>query len=69
MIVEVWFDKSSQPILYLDAKATYQKGDIFCIEVKGFRVKYPLAHLFMVRESDFVTSQPLKERLGIANNG
>jgi len=58
MRVEVWFDKSSQPIVFTEAKATYQKGDLFCIETEDYRTKYPLDHLFMVRESEFRSSQP-----------
>ncbi|MDB3972866.1 hypothetical protein N9391_01145 [Gammaproteobacteria bacterium] len=53
--VEVWLQKLSQPIK-LSAKATYQKGDMFCIEWvddKGVRMvdKYPIESIFRVRET------------------
>ena len=63
MKVEVWFQRSNQPIKFDNVYATYQKGDLFCI---GYRdgagkervSKYPVANLFTVSEYDFESSQP-----------
>ena len=50
MKVNVWFDKTSQPILH-DAITTYQKGDLFCVRlVSGVTVKYPINHIFRIEE-------------------
>ena len=59
MKIEVWLQRANQPIVFEDAKATYQKGDLFCIEAGVQRYKYPIDHLFMVREETIVSSQPL----------
>lgn len=53
--VQVWLQNLSQPI-DLSAKATYQKGEMFCIEWvddSGERMvdKYPLQNIFRVRET------------------
>jgi hypothetical protein len=41
----------SQPIVHEDVINTYQKGDIFCIYVKGEVVyKYPIADIFRIKE-------------------
>ena len=53
MEVSIWFEKSSQPIIFEDAQATYQKGDLFCVADGGIRFKYPLDHIFCVREENF----------------
>lgn len=59
--VWIWFDRSSSPIIIEDARATYQKGDLFCVELdNGFRFKYPLDHIFCVKEVHGQTSQPKK---------
>ena len=50
MKVEVWMQKSSQPIVFEDAKATYQKGDMFCIAHGNTRTKYPINSLYQVKE-------------------
>jgi hypothetical protein len=57
--VEIWFDKSSVPIVFENARATYQKGDMFCIEVGGgVRQKYPIRNIFTVKETHDTSSQP-----------
>jgi len=61
MRVEVWFDKASQPVVFEDATATYQKGDLLCVAQPGRVTKYPLDHIFCLKESDFVTSRPKKD--------
>jgi len=63
MRVEVWFDRSSQPIRFDNVYATYQKGDLFCVGYKdadgrGTVAKYPLDHIFTIAEYDFESSQP-----------
>lgn len=58
MVVKIWFDRSSVPIVYKDAESTYQKGDMFCVGYKGQVDKYPISHIFKVNESNFTTSQP-----------
>ena len=57
MKIEIWFQKSSQPIIYADARTTYQKGSFFCVETEDKRIKYPIDHLFCVKESEFISSQ------------
>ena len=61
MLVRIWFERSSVPILY-NAKSTYQKGDLFCIgydSPEGRQVdKYPIDHIFKVNESLFESSKP-----------
>lgn len=57
MKVEIWFQRSSQPIIYKNAKSTYQKGDLFCVEVGDERHKFPIDHLFKIKETDFISSQ------------
>ena len=62
MKVEVWFQRSSQPVRFPDACATYQKGDMFCVGYNGefgqHVKKYPMTSLFCVDESEFFSSQP-----------
>lgn len=64
MRVEVWFQKSSVPIIYKEVEATYQKGDFLCVSfwdgsTGGKAVdKYPVQHLYKFRESLYSTSQP-----------
>ena len=61
MIVEIWFDKSSVPIVYENADSTYQKGNLLCVGYDKKVDKYPLDHIFKVRESNFSSSQPNKD--------
>ena len=50
MNVEIWPDKTSQPIV-LEAKNTYKKGGMYCVYAVDGRVhKYPLVSLFRVIE-------------------
>jgi len=60
MIVAVWLDRSSKPLVYTDVVATYQKGDALCVryeaETGPETEKIPMANIFKWRESDFVTS-------------
>ncbi len=58
MRVEVWFQKSSQPIVFEDAGATYQKGGMFCIAQGDCRTKYPIQSLFQVKEYPKALSGP-----------
>jgi len=63
MKVKIWFQLSSQPINFENVYATYQKGDLICIGYKdkdGKQAvnKYPIAHLFAIKEYDFESSQP-----------
>ena len=53
MIVEVWLDSTSSPIVYTDVTSTYQKGALFCIYSKdrNIVVKYPMANLFRIVEN------------------
>jgi len=64
MYVDIWFDKSSHPITFDNAHVTYQKGDLFCvmynIDGKQKVVKYPIDHIFCIRESEYPSSQPEK---------
>jgi len=70
MKVAVWFQLSSQPVIFKAAEATYQKGNLLCVsywdEADGRKhvKKYPVQSLFMVDESDFPTSQPTCGELG-----
>ena len=61
MIVEVWLDSTSSPIVYTDVTSTYQKGDLYCIYSKDRNIvaKYPIANLFRVVENyyPFVTKR------------
>ena len=66
MYVEVWFERSNQPVCLENVKATYQKGDMFCVsyatadlgkDVQAV-VKYPVDHIFCVHEADYPSSQP-----------
>ena len=56
MTVNIWLDQLSQPIV-TQAKATYQKGDMFCIEWidtdnnRRMVSKYPMMKLFRVVET------------------
>lgn len=66
MYVEVWFERSNQPVCSENVTATYQKGDMFCIgyetkEGKPRVVKYPIDHIFCVHEFDYPSSQPNKK--------
>lgn len=63
MKVEVWFQRSNQPIKFDNVQATYQKGDMFCVghkdsEGNAHVSKYPIGSLFKVEEYDFKSSQP-----------
>ena len=62
MKVELWFQRSSQPVRFDNAQATYQKGDLFCVGYEddfGKHVKkYPVTSLFCVHEEEFPSSQP-----------
>ncbi|MGD0002872.1 MAG: hypothetical protein ABSE06_01440 [Anaerolineaceae bacterium] len=53
MIVEIWLDTTSMPIIYTEVTSTYQKGDLFCIYSKerNIVVKYPIANIFRVVEN------------------
>ena len=68
MIVKIWFERSNVPIVYENAQSTYQKGDMFCVgygrseKTVGQADKYPIGHIFKVNESEFITSQPYKEK-------
>lgn len=48
--VEVWLDKNNEPLKYEDA-ITYEKGHFFCVKVERVYCKFPIDHIFMVRES------------------
>lgn len=66
MKVEIWFDRSSVPVVYENVTATYQKGDMLCIgyddDDLGRTVdKYPVDHIFKIRETQFRSSQPRTE--------
>ena len=54
MKVEIYTQNLSQPIK-IDAKSTYQKGDMFCVEWMDGDLrmvdKYPMASIFRVRET------------------
>jgi len=54
MKVKIWTQNLSQPIT-IDAKSTYQKGDMFCVEWMDGDLrmvdKYPLATIFRIRET------------------
>jgi hypothetical protein len=63
MKVEIWFDRSSVPIVYEEAYATYQKGDMLCVRYEDENLgqavdKYPVVSIFKVRETGFKSSQP-----------
>jgi len=62
MRVDVWFQRSSQPVRFDNVYATYQKGDLFCVgyedELGTHIKKYPVTHLFCVHEEEFPSSQP-----------
>jgi hypothetical protein len=48
--VEVWLDKTSEPITH-KAKNTYQKGDLFCVYTTDGKVyKYPISNIFRIVE-------------------
>ncbi len=66
MKVEIWFDRSSVPVVYEEAESTYQKGDMLCVGYEddnfGRAVdKYPVAHIFKMRETGVASSQPQTE--------
>ena len=50
MKVEVWTQRSSQPVLFESVTATYQKGDMYCIAQGEVRIKYPINSLYQVKE-------------------
>ena len=49
MKVRVRLQSNAQPIEF-NATTTYQKGDLFCVQVDSMVVKYPLASIFSVSE-------------------
>ena len=53
--VEIHLESTSEPIIYEDAMAVYQKGDMMCVSFKRDGVfmsdKYPIAHIFRVRNT------------------
>jgi hypothetical protein len=62
MIVEIWLDSTSTPIIYTDVTSTYQKGDLYCIysRTRDIVVKYPIANLFRVVENYTPLAAPVK---------
>ena len=65
MKVEVWLEKNNTNLVYEDAQAVYQKGDLVCIgytdKVLGKTVdKYPVVNIFKIRETAYASSQPNK---------
>ncbi len=49
--VKVWVHSSSSPICLENIHATYQKGDMFCIQFATGRIeKYPMINIFRVIE-------------------
>ena len=51
MKVLVHLYTQSQPVEIVDVRNTYQKGDMFCIlKNDGIADKFPLFHIFRVRE-------------------
>lgn len=57
MKVEIWTENNSQAIT-IEAEASYQKGDLFCVKKAGEDVvyQYPIVHLFCVKLSEFAHS-------------
>ncbi len=53
MRVRIWLKESSQTLDYLDAKNTYQKGDLFCVYYNEVVHKYPIANIWRIEESYF----------------
>ena len=52
MKVEIYLQRTSQRIVFEDAKNTYQKGDMYCVYTKDeFVYKYPMQTIFNVKES------------------
>jgi len=55
--VEVHLESSSEPCVYEDAYAAYQKGDMMCVAYKDKKTgvfqtdKYPLSHIYRVRNT------------------
>ena len=54
MKLMIWTDRQSQPMT-INAKSTYQKGDMFCVEWMDGDVrmvyKYPISTIFRVHET------------------
>lgn len=50
MKVEIYLLGTAQPIIHEGVENTYQKGDLFCIMVKGKSIKYPIQTIFRIVE-------------------
>ena len=53
-IVKVHLYTQSRPVEIANVLNAYQKGDMYCVMVKGGRItyKFPLQHIFRVTEED-----------------
>lgn len=51
MKIMVWFTKSNSAKIFSDVHVTYQKGDLFCIELDNDdKIKIPLRNIFCIKE-------------------
>lgn len=61
MKIQVWLDRTSQPLEHDNVKSSYQKGDLFCVYTQtylpgtnteiGEVVKYPILNIFRIVET------------------
>lgn len=53
MKVEIFLMETSQRIVFENATNTYTKGPMYCVYLKeeGVVYKYPVSHLFNVKET------------------
>lgn len=51
MKVEIHLNEQSQPIVVENVINTYQKGDLFCVYCKDEVYKFPINHIFRIKEN------------------
>lgn len=49
--VSVHLYSQSQPVIILNARNTYQKGDLYCVMQGNTAYKFPLQHIFRIVET------------------
>lgn len=52
MIVEVHLYTQSEPVVIIDVRNAYQKGDLYCAMLNDGKTvyKFPLLHIFRIKE-------------------
>jgi len=74
LVVEVWLNETSKPIVYFNVTSTYTKGPLFCIYQEGLKrvTKWPLGGIWRVIEtypdSDRRTAKPVERLCGTCDH-